>query len=98
MLQVKTLLSQVVVPKFEPKGGIRIKSGDTDETPEGSDDDDQIVEELLKQLEAIDKARFKKDEEGRTFDVAQFEKDNDENFHVAFMTSTASLPFFCLLL
>jgi len=89
--EIKELLSHVVVPKFEPKGGVRIKSGDTDETPEGSDDDEKIVEDLLKQLETINKKSIKKDNEGRAFDVAHFEKDDDENFHVAFMTNASNL-------
>jgi len=81
----------VHVPKFEPRSGVRIKSGDADETAEGSDDDDVKVAEMLKNLQSMDKNALKKDEEGRTFSVAHFEKDDDKNHHVAFITNASNL-------
>ncbi|KAL6055224.1 E1 ubiquitin-activating enzyme [Balamuthia mandrillaris] len=88
---VKKVVSTVEVPPFVPKQGIKIKSGDDDKTPEGSEDDEEIVANLLARLEALPKNKFPVAEDGRCFNPISFEKDDDTNFHVAFMTHASNL-------
>ncbi len=44
---------------------------------------------LFAVLSSLDKSRFPIDTENRVFEVAHFEKDDDKNFHIAFITSIA---------
>lgn len=41
--QVKSMVSKVQVPTFIPKQGVKIKSGENDNTEEGAEDDEQKV-------------------------------------------------------
>jgi len=65
---------------------VRIKAEDTDTTNEGSEDDDQQVQHLKDKLAVLNKEHFKS-----SFRAAHFEKDDDTNFHVSFMTSASNL-------
>jgi ubiquitin-activating enzyme E1 len=88
---VKKLLENVHVPKFEPREGVRIRSGEQDETQEGSEDDEKKVDALLRELTSMDKSQWTTDKNGRAFEVAHFEKDDDTNFHIAFITHSSNL-------
>eukprot|EP01087_Luapelamoeba_hula_P016181 TRINITY_DN495_c0_g1_i1.p1 TRINITY_DN495_c0_g1~~TRINITY_DN495_c0_g1_i1.p1 ORF type:complete len:1073 (+),score=196.51 TRINITY_DN495_c0_g1_i1:80-3298(+) len=92
--KVAELAKKVTVEPFTPKSGIKIKGGEDDETVEGADDDEVIVKRLVEKLNALDKSKLtakKNAETGRVFDPQVFEKDDDKNFHVAFMTSASNL-------
>jgi len=81
---IKKILSGITVEKFEPKVGVKIKTGETDQTVEGNDDDEIIVENLLRTLPATNSIKF-------SFNVASFEKDDDRNFHIDFITAASNL-------
>jgi len=63
---------------------VRIKTGETDQTVEGTDDDEIIVENILRDLPPRNSTKF-------TFNVASFEKDDDSNFHIDFITAASNL-------
>lgn len=42
---------------------------------------------LLAELAKLDKKKYQLSETGKAFEVAQFEKDDDKNFHISFITS-----------
>lgn len=87
--KIADLVKGIQVPPFAPKKGVRIKGGEDDNTVEGSDEDEVLVKRLLDKLAQVDASHFKFSE-GRVFDPSQFEKDDDKNFHVAFMTSASN--------
>ena len=71
-------------------GNVKIKVDDKDQTAEGkvdSGDDESKAREIRKQMEAYDG----KKESFRRVTPVDFEKDDDTNFHIAFMAATANL-------
>jgi len=88
---IKDMLAKVNVPHFEPKTGVKLKSGENDTTEEGAEDDDQKVANLIKELSKLDKSRYPIGASGRCFEPAQFEKDDDKNFHISFITQASNL-------
>ena len=88
--KVAELVKQIKVAPFAPKKGIRIKGGDDDNTEEGSDEDEVLVKKLIDKLALVDKSVYKP-VDGRVFLPSNFEKDDDKNFHVSFMTSASNL-------
>jgi len=83
--KVKSILATINVPQWKPKSGIRIKANETDTTAEGAEDDTEEVNNIKEKL-----ASYKKDSY-QTFHAAQFEKDDDTNFHISFITSASNL-------
>jgi ubiquitin-activating enzyme E1 len=63
----------------------KIKENDTDEVEEGADDDDAKLEALINKLKAI-QAR-----PDASFNMVEFEKDDDSNGHIDFITAVANL-------
>ncbi|KAF8721402.1 hypothetical protein HU200_023115 [Digitaria exilis] len=81
-------ISKVYVPEFKPKSGVKIE---TDEKPDNissaSVDDAAIIEDLLTRLEAC----ARKLPPGFQMKPIHFEKDDDTNFHMDFITSLANM-------
>jgi len=74
--------SQVKVPTFVPKKmSIKVDEKDTTETK--AEDDDEVLDRLMQELSVCDYTA--------TFHPADFEKDDDENFHIAFIAAGANL-------
>lgn len=80
------MLERVAVPEFVPRK-VAIKSSDEDRVEEGGDDDATVCEELTAQLNALDKAEVAR----LTIAPQQFEKDDDTNFHIDFITAAANM-------
>lgn len=89
--QIKEMVGKVHVPPFSPQQGVKIKSGETDTTEEGAEDDEQKVANLIAELGQLDKAKYPIGESGRCFEPAQFEKDDDSNYHISFITQASNL-------
>lgn len=89
--QIAAMVGKVQVPVFVPQSGVKIKAGDNDNTEEGAEDDEQKVATLLAELAKLDKKKYKLSETGKAFEVAQFEKDDDKNFHISFITNASNL-------
>jgi ubiquitin-activating enzyme E1 len=81
------LLERVTVEPFVPRS-VRIKADDGDATNEGADDDEVVVERLIGELRAV---ADKEDLSKVALAPAEFEKDDDTNFHVDFITAAANL-------
>lgn len=83
-------LSQVTVPQFVPKKGVKINTDENakEEKKEQeivTDDDEDLVKRLLDEIPPATKlAGFK-------MNIIDFEKDDDTNFHIDFITATANL-------
>eukprot|EP01097_Dermamoeba_algensis_P000314 TRINITY_DN1113_c0_g3_i2.p1 TRINITY_DN1113_c0_g3~~TRINITY_DN1113_c0_g3_i2.p1 ORF type:complete len:643 (-),score=182.98 TRINITY_DN1113_c0_g3_i2:102-2030(-) len=82
---VRKVVSQVQVPEFSPSKGVRIKANENDNTTEGSEDDEKVVEDILSKLPSRESfAKF-------SMEPAMFEKDDDKNFHISFITAASNL-------
>lgn len=84
------LVTAVPVPEFAPRV-VRIKTGEADQTVEGGDDDREAVlatgkklSELATSLGPAGMAKLK-------LSAAEFEKDDDSNHHIDFITAAANL-------
>mmetsp|Transcript_9753 Transcript_9753/g.28618 ORF Transcript_9753/g.28618 Transcript_9753/m.28618 type:complete len:1026 (-) Transcript_9753:192-3269(-) len=81
----KKAAANVMVPKFQPKRGVKIKADENDNTTEGIDDDDAECERLIKDLPTSSQLA------GFRLTPVEFEKDDDTNFHVAFINAASNL-------
>jgi len=80
---------------FKPKA-MKIKIDDKDTTQEGADDDDQLADKLSDELAAIGNRLCAGGSSSSTaaatkLTPATFEKDDDTNFHIAFVAAAANL-------
>lgn len=66
----------MTIPEFKPSTGIRIKENEKDTTQEGSNDDEEVVDRLVKLLTSNSKP-------SSHLSRVDFEKDDDNNFHIA---------------
>jgi len=84
---IKKMAAAVSLTPFKPKE-MKIKVDDKDTTREGAADDDEAVRKLAEELSSISGTAA-----GATssIEAAQFEKDDDTNFHIAFITAAANL-------
>mmetsp|Transcript_14512 Transcript_14512/g.25515 ORF Transcript_14512/g.25515 Transcript_14512/m.25515 type:complete len:1057 (-) Transcript_14512:8-3178(-) len=83
---IKAMASNVKVSSFKPKE-MKIKVDDKDTTREGCDDDDAAVRKLSSEMAVLGQ----KLKDSKPLEAAEFEKDDDTNFHVAFIAATANL-------
>ena len=87
----RAVLASVVVPEFVPKSGVKIETGEKKEggAPEAPSSDDMSTVErtktLLSQLPAAAALS------GLQMTSLEFEKDDDTNFHMDFISSFANL-------
>jgi len=82
---IRAMVKKTKVEVFTPKQGVKIKAHEKDETQEGGHDDDEVVERLSKSLP--DRSLLK----GWRMIPASFEKDDDSNFHIDFITAASNL-------
>jgi len=90
---IKKVADSVMVPEFQPKAGVKIQSDPKEEEKEkqaaaaaaAAPDDDTICDELTKQLPTPSSLA------GYRMTPAEFEKDDDANFHVDFITACSNL-------
>jgi len=82
---IRKVVQAVKVPEFQPSKGVRIKENENDNTQEGSDDDEKIIEQLLERLKL--KGNFGE----FRMEPAIFEKDDNSNFHISFITCASNL-------
>jgi len=85
---IKKSVSRVVVPEFTPKKGIKINTDENateKKEPEPVEDDDVTIDRLFKEIPPPGKL------EGYKMSVVEFEKDDDSNFHIDFITAAANL-------
>ncbi|THH10090.1 hypothetical protein EW145_g1564 [Phellinidium pouzarii] len=80
----KKVASSVVPPKFVPRSGVKVQINDNDPAPEAGGSGD-VVSDLVKQLPAP--STFA----GYRLNPVEFEKDDDTNHHIDFITATSNL-------
>jgi len=83
---IARLASQVKLTAFAPKE-VQIKVDDKDTTREGCLDDDEKARNMIQEMQALG-ARQKA---STHLTPAEFEKDDDSNFHIAFIAAAANL-------
>lgn len=84
--KVAAMAATVLVIEFRPRE-VRIKVDDTDTTQEGCVDDDQVVSELITEMATVGQAM----KNSTPLVPVEFEKDDDTNFHISFISSSANL-------
>mmetsp|Transcript_15034 Transcript_15034/g.31101 ORF Transcript_15034/g.31101 Transcript_15034/m.31101 type:complete len:672 (+) Transcript_15034:3-2018(+) len=83
---VRKMAAAVEVVEFVPKE-MKIKVDDKDSTKEGCLDDDEAVRVLLKEMAELGKTLA----DSKQLAAAEFEKDDDSNFHIAFIAAAANM-------
>jgi len=83
---VRRNAEKVQIKPFAPKS-MKIKVNDQDTTQEGADEDADVVERLAAELALISPSP----DTAARIAPTEFEKDDDANFHVAFMAGAANL-------
>lgn len=83
---LKSLAAKVKIEDFKPKE-MKIKADDKDTTAEGCMDDDEAVRRLSTEMsQKLKTLQVKAD-----LQPAEFEKDDDSNFHIHFIAAAANL-------
>ena len=84
--KIALIASKVAIPAFVPKE-MKIKADDKDTTVEGSADDETVLRQL------IDRVSVLVDQNTGSVDLMphEFEKDDDTNFHIDFISTAANL-------
>jgi len=88
---IKRCVDTVMVPEWAPKAGIKIESDPKaeekakNEPPPVVDDDDAVCDEITKALPTPSSMA------GYRMSPAEFEKDDDANFHIDFITAASNL-------
>lgn len=86
--ELTSLVDQILLDRFEPRKGVVIKVNDSDESNDTSTDDDEIrVYELIDLFENSVQVKS----EDIKLVAVDFEKDDDTNFHMNFITACSNL-------
>ncbi|KAI1795152.1 ubiquitin activating enzyme [Ganoderma leucocontextum] len=81
----KKVADEVIVPEFTPKSGIKVQINDNDPAPQGDAGGDGDPQDSLKQLPPPSSLV------GYRLNPVEFEKDDDTNFHIDFITASSNL-------
>jgi len=84
---IKEYVKKVHPPKFVPKDNIKIETDEKatkkEDDSQYTDEDDKVANEILEKLPPPSKAK--------AMNVIEFEKDDDRNFHIDFITAASNL-------
>lgn len=85
------VLSTISIPPFVPRDGVTVKVSDTDDTPAGRSDGptDEDVASLVNRLPTASSMA------GFRLTPVVFEKDDDTNHHIEFITAASNLRALC---
>lgn len=85
---VKECVTNVLVPTFTPRSGVKIAVTEAEAEAMNHDDDDcgDKADQLLAEIN-----RETKDLQSINIQVADFEKDDDSNFHIDFITACSNM-------
>ncbi|KAH6915432.1 ubiquitin activating enzyme [Coprinopsis sp. MPI-PUGE-AT-0042] len=81
----RKVLDTVIVPEFSPKSGIQIQVNDSDPTPQNASGGDDDLDVLASKLPAPSSLA------GYRLVPVEFEKDDDTNHHIDFITAASNL-------
>jgi ubiquitin-activating enzyme E1 len=82
--EIKKIVSEVQVKPFVPKS-VSIQT-EENQAPQPLTDDDQVLAALVQQMKVVDE-----EVKGKKVYPAVFEKDDDTNYHIDFITQAANL-------
>merc|ERR1711871_409265 len=88
MEQIRAFASKVEVRAFQPKEGMKIKADDKDTTQEGCANDDEAVRQRIAEMREWGASVAKS---AKPLSPAEFEKDDDRNYHIQFIYASANL-------
>ena len=80
----RKVADSVIVPEFTPKSGVKIQVSDNDPVPQNNTADDD-ADDLTSSLPAPSSLA------GYRLNPCEFEKDDDTNFHIDFITAASNL-------
>lgn len=89
---IKDIVDKVTVPTFVPRSGVKIAVTEAEAESQGNDGDDpsdkseNILSELTNKREELKTVNIQ---------VADFEKDDDTNFHIAYVTACSNVRASC---
>ena len=83
----KKVADEVIVPEFKPKSGVKVQTNDNEPQPEQKDDEDdeKVIQNILKDLPQPSTLA------GFRLTPVEFEKDDDTNHHIDFITAASNL-------
>ncbi|TBU32859.1 ubiquitin activating enzyme [Dichomitus squalens] len=81
----KKIADEVIVPEFTPKSGVKVQINDNDPTPQNDSGGDLDVQGYLKKLPPPSSLV------GYRLNPVEFEKDDDTNHHIDFITAASNL-------
>ncbi|RKO97311.1 hypothetical protein CXG81DRAFT_9757 [Caulochytrium protostelioides] len=84
--QVAAMVASVAVPAFQPKTNVKIHVNDAEAAKDADPSDDDRIHGLISELEKVSVPPG-----GYTLHPAKFEKDDDTNFHIDFVTAASNL-------
>ena len=79
---VRKIADGIMVPKFKPKE-MKVETTNANIEIKAQDDDDKVAEMLVQMSQQQPKVKSLK--------IVEFEKDDDSNYHIDFMSNTANL-------
>lgn len=85
--QYVKVLNNLIIPDFKPDAGVKIQANDSDPDPNANGP--QVGEDELRNI--IDKLPPPKSLAGFKLEPVEFEKDDDTNFHIDFITAASNL-------
>ena len=85
----RKVLDNMIIPEFKPDANVKIKANDSDPDPEeGAASQTDDAAELQKTVDSLPKP---KDMAGFRLTPVEFEKDDDTNHHIDFITAASNL-------
>lgn len=82
------ILNNMIIPEFKPDPGVKIQANDNDEDPNANASGSNDSSDLQK---LVDSLPSPKQFAGVTLEPVEFEKDDDTNFHIDFITAASNL-------
>lgn len=81
----RKVADSVIVPEFTPKSGVKVQISDNDPVPQNTSGGDEDAEDLTKNLPSPSSLA------GYRLNPCDFEKDDDANHHIDFITAASNL-------
>ena len=88
--RAEEIMSNMIIPEFKPSSSVKIQADDNEPDPNAQDpgsnfDDNDTLERLISQLPPA------KSLQGSKLEPVEFEKDDDTNHHIDFITAASNL-------
>jgi ubiquitin-activating enzyme E1 len=81
----RKVADSIIVPEFTPKSGVKVQISDNDPVPQNTTTGDDDAEDLTKNLPSPSSLA------GYRLNPCDFEKDDDNNHHIDFITAASNL-------